>query len=89
MFKYTCNDPIELGWKCVPLAVETFGAWGRTTGQFFSQPAARLAAQANSTQATMLNSIYGRLSLLLVWTNARAFMAHSNTVTTTMDLLED
>ena len=26
------NDPIcsELGWKCVPLVVETFGAWGRT-----------------------------------------------------------
>ena len=46
-----------------------------------------LAAQANSYRATMLNSIYGRLSLLLVQANARAFMARSNTATT-MDLLE-
>ena len=43
-------------------------------------------AQANSTQVTMLNSIYGRPSLLLVRAHAIAFMAHSNT-TTTMDLL--
>ena len=35
----------------------------------------------------MLNTIYGRLSLLLVRANARAFMACSNTATT-MDLLE-
>ena len=45
--KHTCNDPIssELGWKCVPLVVETFGAWGRTAGQFFAQLAVRLAAK--------------------------------------------
>ena len=37
--KHTCNDAIcsELGWKCVPLVVESFGAWGRVPGQFFSQ----------------------------------------------------
>ena len=37
--KHTSNDPIcsELGWTCVPLVVETCGAWGRTTGQFFAQ----------------------------------------------------
>ena len=64
--KHTFNDPIcsELGWKCVPLVVETFGAWGRTAGQFIAQLAARLVAQDSSTKATM--SIYGRLSLLLV-----------------------
>ena len=55
---------------------------------FFSQLAVRLAAQANSTQATMLTSIYGRLSLLLVWANARAIIACSNTEATKMDLLE-
>ena len=79
--KHMCSDPIcaELGWnwKCVPLVVETFGAWGRTAGQFFSQLAVRLAAQGNSTKATMLNSINGRLSLLLVRANARAFLARS------------
>ena len=35
--KHSNNDSIcsELGWKCVPLVVETFGAWGKTAGQFF------------------------------------------------------
>ncbi len=37
--KHSNNDSIcsELGWKCVPLVVETFGAWGKTAGQFFGQ----------------------------------------------------
>ena len=88
--KHTCNDAIcsELGWKCVPLVVESFGAWGRTAGQFFSQLAVRLAAQANSTQAAMLTSIYGRLSLLLVRANAHAIIARSSTEAMKMDLLE-
>ena len=87
--KHTSNDPIcsELGWKCVPPVVETFGAWGRTAGQFFAQLAVRLAAQGNSTKATMLNSIYGRLSLSLVRANARAFLTRSHNAKT-MDLLE-
>ena len=72
--KHSNNDSIcsELGWKCVRLVVATFGAWGKTAGQFFGQLAVRLAAQGNSTKATTLNSIYGRLSLLLVRANARA-----------------
>ncbi|KAL5499538.1 hypothetical protein EMCRGX_G010973 [Ephydatia muelleri] len=75
--KHTCNDTIcsELGWKCVPLVVETFGAWGGTAGQFFGELASRLAAQSHSSKTTMLNNIYGRLSLILVRANARAFNA--------------
>ncbi|KAL5463490.1 hypothetical protein EMCRGX_G032386 [Ephydatia muelleri] len=85
--KHTCNDTIcsELGWKCVPLVVEMFGAWGRTAGQFFGELASRLAAQSHSSKTTMLNNIYGRLSLILVRANARAFNAR---LATTMDLLE-
>ena len=62
--KHTCNDTIcsELGWKCVPLVVETFGAWGRTAGQFFGELASRLAAQSHSSKNTMLKNIHGRLS---------------------------
>ena len=55
--------------------VEIFGAWGRTAcGSVYSKLAVRLAAQNNSTQATMQKSIYGRLSLYsyIVRTNARA-----------------
>ena len=50
--------------------------------------AVRLGAQGNSTKATTLNSIYGRLSLLLVRANARAFIARSISEATTKDLLE-
>ena len=82
--KHISNDTIcsELGWKCVPLVMETFGAWGRTAGQFFGELASRLAAQSHSSKTIMLNNIYGRLSLTLVRANARARVA------TTMDLLE-
>ena len=85
--KHISNDTIcsELGWKCVPLVVETFGAWGRTAGQFFGELASRLAAQSHSSKTIMLNNIYGRLSLTLVRANACAFNAR---VATTMDLLE-
>ena len=85
--KHISNDTIcsELGWKCVPLVVETFGAWGRTTGQFFGELASRLAAHSRSSKTIMLNNIYGRLSLTLVRANDRAFNAR---VATTMDLLE-
>ena len=85
--KHISNDTIcsELGWKCVPLVVETLGAWGRTVGQFFGELASRLAAQSHSSKTIMLNNIYGRLSLTLVRANARAFNAR---VATTMDLLE-
>ena len=81
------NDTIssELGWKCVPLVVETFGAWGRTAGQFFGELASRLAVQSHSSKTTMLNNIYGSLNLILVQANARAFNAR---LATTMDLLE-
>ena len=37
--KHMCSDLIcaDLGWKCVPLVVKTFGAWKRTACQFFAQ----------------------------------------------------
>ena len=43
-----------------------------------------LAAQGNSTNTTMLNSIYGKLSHFLVRANAHAFISEART----MDLLE-
>ena len=47
---------------------------------------ARLAAQANSTKATMINSIYGSLNLLLVLANARVFIARTRSEATIIDL---
>ena len=82
--KHTCSNLIcsELGWNCA------FGARGRTADQIFAQLAVQLVTQGNSTKATMLNSIYGRLSLLLVRANAHVFIARLISEATTMDLLE-
>ena len=37
--KHVANDPkcAELGWTCVPLAVETYGNWGREAQETFSR----------------------------------------------------
>ena len=57
----------ELGWVCIPLAVESYECWG--TEQSFSRLAARLDIQmgCNKSQATII--LYQRLSLSLVRTN--------------------
>ncbi|KAL5457740.1 hypothetical protein EMCRGX_G035030 [Ephydatia muelleri] len=41
--KHTENDPkcVELGWRCIPLAVESYGAWGPEALKAFSQVATR------------------------------------------------
>ena len=61
--KHNENDPkcAELGWRCVPLAVESYGAWGpealavESYGAWgsealkaFSQVASRLAIRGNT-----------------------------------------
>ena len=63
---------------------------GKNSRPVFAQLAVRLAAQDNPTKATMLNSIYGRLSPFLVRANARAFIARYRSISeaTTMDLFE-
>ena len=37
--KHTENDPkcVELGWRCIPLAMESYGAWGPKALRAFSQ----------------------------------------------------
>ena len=45
--KHNANDSkcAELGWVCIPLAVESYGCWGTEAQQSFSRLAARLAIQ--------------------------------------------
>eukprot|EP00731_Ephydatia_muelleri_P008724 Em0004g1062a len=47
--KHTQNDSkcAELSWKCIPLAVECYGAWGPEALKAFSQVATRLAIRGN------------------------------------------
>ena len=43
--KHTANDPkcAELGWRCVPIAVETYCNWGEEARRTFALLATRLA----------------------------------------------
>ena len=74
--KHDMNDPkcSELGWKCTPLAVETYGCWGAESRETLSRLATCLAIPMKS-KATA--SIYGRLSLTLVRPCARALLSRA------------
>ena len=66
--KYNENYPkcAELGWRCVPLAVENYGAWGPEAIKAFSQVASRLAIHGNTPKSKVVAELHGHLSLLLI-----------------------
>ena len=74
--KHRANDAKcgELGWLCVPLVAETYGAWGNKAIEAFSQLASRLATLACRPKSAALSEIYGRLNLPLVRANALAIL---------------
>ena len=49
------NDPrcAELGWRCVPLAVENYGAWGP---EVFLQVASQLAIRGKTPRLSYMAS---------------------------------
>ena len=71
--KMTKNGPkcAELGWECIPLAVETYGGWGRK-GPGNVQP------DQQEVGSGLRQDMYGRLSLTLVRENAKAILARSS-----------
>eukprot|EP00731_Ephydatia_muelleri_P038459 Em0769g3a len=54
--KHRANDPkcSELGWVCIPLAVETYGNWGREAQSTFSRLASHLAIITSSHKSYWL-----------------------------------
>ena len=64
----------ELGWTCIPLVAESYGAWGSEAVQAFSRLASYLATRTNSPKSKVVCSLYGRLNLTLVRANARALL---------------
>eukprot|EP00731_Ephydatia_muelleri_P005537 Em0002g1713a len=68
--KHNANDSkcAELGWVCIPLAVESYGCWGTEAQQSFSRLAARLAIQMGCSKSQAPPA----LSRSLVRANARA-----------------
>ena len=75
--KHEANDGKcrELGWVCVPMVVEAYGAWGAEAMVSLSCLASRLATSSNKAKAAVLNSLYGRLNLNLVKANATAMLS--------------
>ena len=77
--KHEQNDTkcSELGWQCIPLAVETYGAWSEEACNAFSCIAMHKAILTNCSKSQVLGDLYGRLSIVLVRANARAILATS------------
>ena len=65
----------ELGWLCIPLVVESYGAWGKEAMKSFSSLASHLAITSSRPKSAVLSELYGRLNLNLVRANVRAIMS--------------
>ncbi|KAL5506067.1 hypothetical protein EMCRGX_G007638 [Ephydatia muelleri] len=65
--KHQVNDPKcdTLGWKCILLAVESYGNWGLEARQAFSHLASRLSFGIGHQKSKLLVDIYGRLNVTL------------------------
>ncbi|KAL5478144.1 hypothetical protein EMCRGX_G025033 [Ephydatia muelleri] len=74
--KHSANDAkcSELGWTCIPLVAESYGAWGSEAVQAFSRLASYLATRTNSPKSKVVCSLYGCLNLTLVRANAQALL---------------
>ena len=75
--KHDENDPkcSELGWVCIPVVAESYGAWGREATLLFSTIASRIVTLSNKPKSVTLSDIYGRLNLQLVRANATSILA--------------
>ncbi|KAL5487053.1 hypothetical protein EMCRGX_G019610 [Ephydatia muelleri] len=65
--KHTENDPKcnALGWCCVPLVTESYGAWGKEAMDSFKMLASRLAIISGKPKSVVLSELYSRLNLHL------------------------
>jgi hypothetical protein len=67
-----CED---LGWACIPLVVETYGAWGQEAVKSFAQLASRLAITCSKPKSVVIHDLYGRLNTCLVKSVASAILS--------------
>ena len=78
--KHSANDDKcgDLGWFCVPLVTETYGAWGPEAKACFSQLASRLSIRLQKPKSVILHELYGRLNTCLVRCVATAILSRSH-----------
>ena len=62
---------------CIPLTVESYGAWGPEALRVFTQVATRLAICGNTPKSKVVAELNGHLSLLLVRANAQSILVRS------------
>ena len=76
--KHIANDKKcqELGWACVPIAVETYSNWGQEAKQTFSRLASHLATDSSQPKSKVIADLYRRLNLM-VRAIARAILARA------------
>ena len=74
--KHSTNDARcqELGWVCIPLAVETFGHWEKEAQNVFSRLASLLSIHQGRPQSVVLFEIYSRMNMCLVRSVSRAIV---------------
>ena len=77
--EHQMNDPKcnTLGWKCIPLAVESYGNWGLEARQAYSHLVSRLSFRIGHQKLKLLVDIYGRLNVTIVRCNARALLSRA------------
>ena len=77
--KHMANDQKcqELGWACIPIAVEIYGNWGQEAKDTFSRLASRLATGSSQPKSKVISDLYGRLNLTLMRAIARAILARA------------
>ena len=75
--KHKANDTKckDLGWTCVPLAVDTYGQWCAEAHKAFNEIASRLSVRSKVSFAVALSSIYCTLGIVLARQNALALLA--------------
>ena len=77
--KHKANDSkcAELGWVCIPIAVETYGCWGTEAKWALLQLASHLATRQNCPKSASVTALYQRLSMTLVRANVRALLSRT------------
>eukprot|EP00731_Ephydatia_muelleri_P004348 Em0002g524a len=77
--RHTTNDAKcqDLGWLCIPLAVETYGNWGKEAHEAFNRLASLLAFGQTSHKSGLLLEIYSHVNMSLVRSIARAILGRA------------
>ena len=72
--KHASNDAKceDLGWTCIPLAVESYGNWGKEARDVLNRLASLLAFGHSSTKPRLLTEIYSHLNVSLARSAAKA-----------------